>query len=204
MNDVRNMVFAIGRQFASGGRELGYELAKKLEIPYYDGDLISHAAEQSGLHPEAVERFDEKSPECIWHSYWFDTFPIISESLGQKTSNAQFDFIRSVAKKGGAVIVGRCADYILRDHKNLVSIFFHAPMECRIARFLKEHPEMESKVNSVITRADKTRAQYYSFYTGKTWGASESYDLSLRTDLHSDDFLVDMIISFAKAKLGDL
>lgn len=200
MNDVKKFVFAVGRQFASGGREIGLALSKKLGIPYYDGDLISHAAEHSGLHPEAIERFDEKSPENVWHSYWFATFPMISESLGQQTSKAQFDFIRSVADKGGAVIVGRCADYILRDHDNLVSVFFHAPIENRRARFLKEHPDMEAKVNSIITRADKTRAQYYSFYTGKTWGASESYDLSLRTDLHSEEFLIDLIISFAAAR----
>ena len=193
-------IFTIGRQFGSNGRTIGKALAEKVGLPYYDAELITHAAEISGLLEETVRKFDEKAPENKWHPYWFMPFPVNFEPLGQQIFNAQFKALENIADKGGAVIVGRCADYVLRDHKDLVSVFVHAPDEWRIENIKKRHPEDADNAETVMKRTDKSRAWYYSFYTGKTWGAAASYDLCLRSDLLTVDQAVQLICDFAAAR----
>lgn len=196
----KKTVFTIGREFGCGGREIGKALAERLSLPYYDAELITHAADISGLMESTIKKFDEKVPENKWHPYWFAPFPAQFEPLGQQIFNAQFKAVESIAEKGGAVIVGRCADYILRDHEKLVSVFVHAPEEWRIENIKKRHPEEASKAESILRRTDKSRSWYYSFYTGKTWGAATSYDLCLRSDIMPVEKIVDMICAFAEAR----
>lgn len=193
----KNTVFTIGRQFGSGGREIGKALADRLSIPFYDGALIEKTAELSGLMQETIRRFDEKLPESRWHPYWFSTFQIATEPMGQQIFSAQIKAIEHIAEAGGAVIVGRCADYILRERKHMISVFIQASEEARIARVQKRHPEVGDNAEDVMKRTDKARDWYYSFYTGKTWGAAESYDLCLRSDVLGVDGTVDMIVAYA-------
>lgn len=196
----KNTIFTIGREFGCGGREIGKALAERTGLPYYDAELITHTANISGMLEETIRQFDEKAPENKWHPYLMTPFSGAFEPLGQQISNAQFKAIAEIAEKGGAVIVGRCADYILRDRPNLVSVFVHAPEEWRVEKIKQRHPEMAAKAESLLRRTDKTRAWYYSFYTGKTWGASASYDLCMRSDLFSVEKIVEFIIAFAEAK----
>ncbi len=193
-------IFTIGRQFGSNGRMIGKALAERTGLPYYDAELITHAAEISGLLEDTVRKFDEKAPENKWHPYWFMPFPVNFEPLGQQIFNAQFKALENIANKGGAVIVGRCADYVLRDHKDLVSVFVHASDEWRIENIKKRHPEDAANAEAVMRRTDKSRAWYYSFYTGKTWGAASSYDLCLRSDIITVEEAVSLILAFAEAK----
>ncbi len=192
-------IFTIGRQFGSNGRKIGKALAERTGLPYYDAELISHAAEISGFLEDTVRKFDEKAPENKWHPYWFMPFPVNFEPLGQQIFNAQFKALEKIAENGGAVIVGRCADYVLRDHKGLVSVFLHAPDAWRIENIRQRHPEEAANAEALMRRTDKSRAWYYSFYTGKTWGAASSYDLCLRSDLLTVDQAVDIIRGFAEA-----
>lgn len=193
----KNTVFTIGRQFGSGGREIGKALADKLGIPYYDGELIEKTAELSGLMQDTIRRFDEKLPESHWHPFWFSSFQMAAEPVDQQIFAAQVKAIEHIADAGGAVIVGRCADYILRERKNIVRVFIQASEEARIARVRKRHPEAGDKAESLMKRTDKARDWYYSFYTGKTWGAAESYDLCLRSDVLGVNGTVDMIVAYA-------
>ena len=165
---MKNTIFTIGRQFGSNGRKIGKALAERTGLPYYDAELITHAAEISGLLEDTVRKFDEKAPENKWHPYWFMPFPVNFEPLGQQIFNAQFKALQAIGEKGGAVIVGRCADYVLRDHPGLVSVFVHAPDEWRIENIRQRHPEDAANAETVMRRTDKSRAWYYSFYTGKT------------------------------------
>lgn len=193
----KKTVFTIGRQFGSGGRDIGKALAEKLAIPFYDGELIEKTSEMSGMLSETIRRFDEKPPESRWHPYIFSPFQFATEPIGQQIFAAQFKAVEHIAETGGAVIVGRCADYILRNRENVVSVFIQASEEARMARIRERHPEVGDKAESFMRRTDKSRDWYYSFYTGKNWGAAESYDLCLRSDILGIEGTVDMIIAYA-------
>ena len=200
-------IITIGRQYGSGGRYVAKLLAEKMGIPYYDKELLTEASKDSGICKELLESYDEKQGKNL-------LFSLISGSqvraepgsmymdmpLNHKIFLAQFDTIRRIADEGPCVIVGRCADYVLRDHKDLVSVFVHAPEEWRIEIIKKRHPEDAANAEAVMRRTDKSRAWYYSFYTGKTWGAASSYDLCLRSDLITVDDAVSLILAFAEAK----
>lgn len=194
----KDTVFTIGRQFGSGGREIGKALAKRLGLRYYDAGLLVEAADVSGLLAETIGQFDEKAPAGKWQSYVFTPFQFCESSLDSKIFQAQAAAIERVAGKGGCVLVGRCADYILRDRPNTYSVFIHASPLSRLSRIRTRHPEDADKAEHMMRRIDKSRSWYYSFYTGKTWGAAESYDLSVRSDLLGVDGSVDLIEAFAR------
>ena len=194
----KDTVFTIGRQFGSGGREIGKALAKRLGLQYYDAELLVEAAEISGLLEETISQFDEKAPAGKWQSYVFTPFHSCVSSLDSKIFQAQAEAIERAGAKGGCVLVGRCADYILRERPNTYSVFIHASTLSRLTRIRTRHPEEADKAEQMMRRIDKSRSWYYSFYTGKTWGAAESYDLSVRSDLLGVDGTVDLIAAFAK------
>jgi cytidylate kinase len=195
----KDTIFTIGRQFGSGGREIGQALAKRLGIRYYDVELITEAAKISGLLEETVKRYDERVPDNKGHPYWFTPFQMHFEPMGQQIFGAQFAAVEKVASEGGCVIVGRCADYVLRNRPHVVSVFIHAAQQAREERIARRHPDEAAKAEQLMQRTDKARAWYYSFYTGKTWGAAESYDLCLRSDTLGVDRCVDLIIAYAEA-----
>lgn len=194
----KNTIFTIGRQFGSGGRGIGKALATRLGLGYYDAELLSEAADISGLLEDTIRQFDEKAPAGKWQSYVFTPFHTCCDSLDRKIFQSQADAIKRIAEKGGCVLVGRCADYILRDRPNAYSVFIHAAPLARLSRIRTRHPEEADKAEQMMRRIDKSRSWYYSFYTGKTWGAAESYDLSVRSDLLGVDGTVDLIAAFAK------
>ncbi len=184
-----NYVITIGRQFGSGGRELGKLLAEKLGIAYYDKELLCEAAKQSGLSEEIVERSDERFPSFLSGLFTFshgynavNCYQGTSSIGGDCIYKAQSDVIVSIAEKQSCVIVGRSADYVLREHPRCLKIFVHASMEDRIERIMRRG-DCKTK-EEARTRAEKTnklRAHYYNFFTDKQWGDAASYDLTVNS-----------------------
>ena len=179
-----NTVITIGRQFGSGGKEIGIRVAKELGIPFYDKELLQEAARRSGLCEKVLESFDEK-PKSLLFSIAMDSYMFAmpgagaGDSLEQQVYLATFNTIRRIAEEGPCVIIGRCADYALSGNPNHLSLFIHAPMEARIARVAKRHDLTEEKARQLILKTDKRRASYYEYYTSKKWGSVDSYNYCL-------------------------
>jgi hypothetical protein len=191
-----NTIFTIGRQFGSAGRRVGSELAKQLHIPFYDKELITLVAKDSGLNEAIVEKADEKAASYIFQSLMigtnpFGAFPLATSNLGlpdlpinDRIFLIQCDAIRKIAEKGSCVIVGRCADYVLREENNrLLSIFIHAPMDIRCERAISLYKVPEKKVTQEVIKNDRGRAHYYNYFTDNKWGESDNYDLSIDSSI---------------------
>ncbi len=191
-------VITISREYGSGGRFIGRQLAKRLGINYYDNELLAQASEQSGMSKAIFENYDERKDGffsgIVPTSYGFDM------SMGQKVFLAQFDAIRAIAQRESCVIIGRCADYVLRDMPNVVSVFIHASMEKKIERAVKYYGVNQNKAKDTIIKMDKKRRNYYNFYSDRDWGKANTYDLCLTSDIGLDES-VDAIKTFAERKL---
>ena len=179
------MVITLGREFGSGGRELGRRLADHLQIAYYDKEILSEIAKRTQLTEEYVHNVVEHHPYpllpiTIGHSLYPDMTFQIQQSVYVEQSN----IIKEMAAASDRIIVGRCADYILRDIKPF-RIFVYADMESRISRCHQRAPEGEhlsdKEMKQMIQKVDKGRAKYYEFYTGEKWGDKSSYDLCINT-----------------------
>ena len=179
-----NTIITIGRQFGSGGKEIGIRVSRELNIPFYDKELMKAAAKQSGLSEKILETFDER-PKSLLYSIAMDSYMFaipgtgIGDSLEQQVYLATFDAIRQIARQGPCVLIGRCADYALADDPNRLSLFIHAPLEDRIRRVAKRQNLSPEKARALIQRTDKRRASYYEYYSSQRWGAVESYDFCL-------------------------
>lgn len=200
-------VITIGRQFGSGGRAVGEKLAKKLDIPFYDKELISIAAKESGLSPEIFNDVDETATNSLLYSlstgmYSFGSGMLAMGDLpvNDKLYLLQHKIIKELAAKGPCVIVGRCADYILKDNPLCVNVFIHADIEYRKQRAVVVHNIEERRAETIINKTDKTRANYYSFYSGQKWGQPQNYDLCIDSAKLSDDQIVDLICAYIDIK----
>ena len=199
-----NHIYTIGREFGSGGYEVGRMLAERLGIKLYDKELMAQAAKSSGFCKEIFENHDEKPTSSFLYSLVMDTYsggsyssaPFLDMPLNHKVFLAQFDTIKKIAEQESCVIVGRCADYALADNPDCLNIFVHAEMEDRISWISKRKDLTENKARDLIQKTDKQRASYYNYYTCKKWGDSRSYDLCLNTSKISKEACVDMILEF--------
>ncbi len=204
-----NSVITIGRQFGSGGNEIAKLLAKKLDIKCYDKQLIFEAAKESGVNPKVFENVDERATNSLLYSLSMGIYtvggtgyaPIQDLPVNDELYLLQHKIIKEVSCNP-CVILGRCGDYVLRDLPNLVSVFLYADLDFRVKRIIRIQKEeiTENKAESIIKKADKTRSNYYSFYTGKNWGAMENYDICINTASLSKEQIVDAIISYVKVK----
>lgn len=207
--DGRKYVITIGRSYGSGGRALGRALSQRLGIPFYDKELLMEAARNSGLSADFFERNDERMPSFFQH------LPGLSMSLnpmawyGGSTAispdsiyRLQSDFILSLANQGPCVIVGRTADYILRNHPDVINIFVHAPVDVCAAR-VKERGECDTldAARTLVEKTNRLRANYYNFYTDKRWGHSTGYDLTLDSSLLTMDELAEIVLEYMKRRL---
>jgi len=188
---------AIGREYGSGGRFIGKLVAEKLGISFYDNELIIEACKNSGLSPAIFETFDEKTDSFFSAAgmYSYDM------TLSQKVFLAQFEAIKKIADLESCVIVGRCADYVLKDNPNLVSIFICAPMEDKIKRAVEHYNVNPDKAESIITKKNKKRKGYYNFYTDQDWGKASNYDLCINSKIGVDQ-CVDIIVRYIKDKFN--
>ena len=204
---ANNTIITIGRQYGSGGHDIGKQLAEELNVPFYDKALLERAAKDSGLCQEIFENHDEKPTNSFLYSLVMDTY-----SLGYTTSSfsemplnhkiflAQFDAIKNIAKEGPCVIVGRCADYALAEFPNVVNVFLHADLQDRIVRIARRHDLTDAKAKDLIIKTDKRRASYYNYYSSKKWGEAKSYNLCIDSGLVGVDGAIDMILKFIELK----
>lgn len=180
MND--NLVIAISREYGSGGREIGENLAAKLGIAYYDKELINRIVQKSGLPDDVVEAHDEKViNRFLFTPNRFLTGADLDQPIASAIHAAEIESIRAAADEGPCVIVGRSADSILAGYPGLVSVFVCAPMENRIARVMRRNAIDENEAKARIARIDKDRAHYYRYFTDKKWGGAGNYDLCINS-----------------------
>ena len=199
---MANKIYTIGREFGSGGREVGEKLAAKLGIKLYDKELLQQAAKDSGFCEEIFENHDEKPTNSFLYSLVMDTYsvsgysaaPFLDMPLNHKVFLAQFETIKKIAEKESCVIVGRCADYALSDNPDCINIFIHADLDVRIKNVSRNLNITENKARDIINKTDKQRASYYNYYTSKKWGDSKSYNLSLDAGKLGTDNCVEMIL----------
>lgn len=201
------MIVTIGRQFGSGGRSIGEKVAKKLGVPFYDKELISLAAKESGIDPDIFKNVDEKAANSLLYSLSMGLYSFGSgfQAMGDLPVNdklymLQHKIIKDIARKGACVIVGRCADYVLREQPNVVNIFIYADMEYRKQESVKRHGIDAARAEHIINKTDKSRANYYSFYSGQKWGMAENYDLCINSAKIDEDSIVDLIIAYFKRR----
>ena len=182
-------VITIGREFGSGGHEIGSKLAERLGIKCYDKELLELAAKQSGLCEELFASQDEKPTNSFLYSLVMDTYSLgytnsyVDMPINHKIFLAQFDTIRKIASEGPCILVGRCADYALEEFDNVLSVFIHADMDARIRRIARIYDLTDAKAKDLIKKTDKRRSSYYNYYSNKKWGAAESYNICLDSSL---------------------
>lgn len=202
----KKLIINVGRQFGSGGKLVALALGKKLGIPVYDQELISKAAEQSGFSKELFAKSDEKRNLLALSSFIVDVGRFGSADNYVSDNQLfviQSKVIRSIADKGSAIFIGRCADYILRDRPCL-DVFISASDEVRIKRVAERMGITPEQAESLMQKKDRTRETYYNYFTFGNWGVASNYDLCVDSSVLGIDGTADMIIDFChRAKLID-
>ena len=174
-------IITISREFGSGGRFIGEEVAKKLGIAYYDKNIIGQIAEKSGLSPEYIQENAELSPKKGLFAYAFSGRDITGKSVEDMVYEAQRNIILDLAEKEPCVIIGRNADYILKDRDDVLNVFIHGDMPEKIQRITGLYNVEEKKAVKMMADADKRRRTNYNFYTDQSWGKASNYTLCLNS-----------------------
>lgn len=201
-------VITIGRQYGSGGREIGEKLAKALDIPFYDKELVTLAAQNSDLHKDVLREIDERATNSLLYSLVTGNAmrgvnsPIYYEMpINDKLFIAQSEIIKDISKKGSCVIVGRCADYVLEDcNVPVVNVFIHADMPFKIGRIQKENDLSPEKAKDKIVKTEKRRKTYYNYYTNREWGKLDNYDICINSSKLGIDMAVELLKNFVNMK----
>ena len=195
-----NTIINVGRSFGSGGGFVAKAIGTKLGIPVYDNELISKVAEESGYSKGLFAKGEEKRSLFSVSSFFASGRLSYSDS-GYVNDNVMFriqsEVIRSIAEKGDAIIIGRCADYILRDLKCL-DVFICAPLEFRVSRLVESEKISQEEAEDLIRRKDRTRETYYNYYTFGAWGTASNYDLCVDSSVLGIEGTADYIIDFGK------
>lgn len=201
----RNIIITISRQFGSGGRSIGKQLAASLGIPFYDKELIELAAEKSGFDASIFETADEQATSSLLYSLSLGMYSpsagradvLGGLSLNDKIYVYQSKVIRDIAAQGSCVIVGRCADYILQDNPDVINVFIHSALESRIKRAVACHEAPVDRAQSILTKTDKRRATYHDYYANTKWGRVENYHLAINSDFVGLENAAEIIKEFA-------
>lgn len=196
-----NTIITIGRQAGSGGREIGEKLAQYFNIKYFDKELLTRAAKESGYCEEMIKLHDEKPTNSFLYnlvmdtySFGYNTSTFVDMPISHKIFLAQFDTVKKIADEGPCVIVGRCADYALSDYENVIKLFIYADEEDRVKRVMESYKLSEKESRERIAKTDKQRQSYYNYYSSKKWGKAESYDLCINSSLLGVEGTVKMIV----------
>ena len=196
-------VITISRAFGSGGRTIGKEVAKRLNIPYYDKELVDKVAEESGFHADFIEEAGEYAP--VTNSFLFNIAVspnpmsmMNTMSMADQLFVCQTNVIRKLADEGPCVIIGRCADYILKDREDCLHVFIHADMQHRAERIVEKYGHTKQTPQKRLTDKDNKRRVYYRHYTNRNWGEAQNYHVSLNSGLIGIDKCVDFIVDLAK------
>lgn len=191
-------IITISREFGSGGRFIGEEVAKKLGITYYDKEMIGQIAEQAGLSSEYVRENAELSPKKGWFVYAFSGRDITGKSVEDMVYEAQRKVIMEIAEKENCVIIGRNADFILKDRKDVLNVFIHGSIPEKVRRICSLYNVTEVDAIKMINDIDKRRRTNYNFYTEQKWGMAENYTMSLNSSVLGYDLCQKIIIDCAK------
>lgn len=203
-------VITIGRQFGSGGRDVGEAVAKHFGIPFYDKELVEMAAQKSNISHEALKEVDEHATNSFLYSLASGNYslrginaPIYYEMpINDKLFIAQAEVIKEVAKQGSCVIVGRCADYVLENENvDMLNVFIYAPVDYRAQRVMEAQDLKQSKARDKVLKTDKQRRTYYDYYTSRDWGVMTNYDLCINTEKLGISGAADMIIGCVQNKI---
>ena len=204
-----NTIITIARQFGSGGREIGHKIAEILGVKCYDRDLITLAAEKSGLSEEALHHADEKAASSLLYTLvmssnmYHSNVDHFNVPINDKLFCVQSEIIREIAQNESCVIVGRCADYVLSEHPRVVRVFLYSDFENRVKRICEEESISEADARERIIKTDKRRANYYNYYSGQKWGKVDNYDLALATDKLGQEGTARFIVEYARTVYGD-
>ena len=201
----KKIIITIARQYGSGGREIGERVAKLLGLPLYDKELITDAAAKGSLNEEIIKKADESAANSLLYTLAMGSNVLgttmhfgYKMPLNDKLFILQSEVIKEYAKKGSCVIIGRCADYVLRDEPNILRLFIYGDLDHRQARVLERHPELKSsQVIDVINKTDKRRSSYYNFYTGNKWGKYDNYDMTINSSTLGIDHTAQVIAASA-------
>lgn len=178
-----DLIIAIGREFCSGGAEVGHKVAEYYDIPYYDKQIIDETADMLNVSRDIVKKHDERKTSLFdvagfqYWDEWYADDPSLLMPMSLRVAEAQFKFIRKCADEGPCVIVGRCAERILNERDNLLKVFIHSDLLKRISRAIKLYELTESEAKKMIKQTDKIRSSYYKNYANKDWGNPNNYDL---------------------------
>lgn len=171
-------VITIAREYGSGGRLIGEKIANQLGIPFYDKELILLVAKQSGLSEDYIRRTEQiKSASFLYNLYMTSQVLPMSDQIFLMQSK----IIQELAEKGPCVIIGRCADYVLRDMPNCLNVFIHAPLEERVRRASEEYGDKTANIEDYVRKQDKKRSAYYNYYTQNKWGHVSHYHLAVNS-----------------------
>ena len=198
-----NTVITIGRQFGSGGHEIGRKLAEYFGIKCYDKELLTRAAKESGFCEEMIKTHDERPTNSFLYNLVMDTYSFgynsssyVDMPISHKVFLAQFDTIKKIADEGPCVIVGRCADYALAEMKNSLHLFIYAEEDKKIARIMEKLEVTENKARDMMVKKDKQRQSYYNYYSSKKWGRADSYDLCINSGILGIDGTMKLIVQY--------
>ena len=198
-----NTIITIGRQFGSGGHEIGEKIAEYFGIKCYDKELLSRAAKESGFCEEMIQNHDERPTNSFLYNLVMDTYSFgynassfVDMPISHKVFLAQFDTIKKVANEEPCVIVGRCADYALADFPNCVHLFIYGNEDCKVKRIMEKYNLSEDKAKEMMIKKDKQRQSYYNYYSSKKWGRADSYDLCINSSVLGIEGTVKLIAQY--------
>lgn len=179
---MSNQVIVISRQFGSGGRKIGKMLSDRLQIPYYDMALIEIASKRSEANYEDLLEVDEKKVSPKWYAFPVEVgmeYQLKKIPINEELFSLQAEIIKDLANQGPCIMIGRCADYILRENERMVSVFIHADMETKLESVCSHYNVGKEEGISLIKKTDKQRSAYYNYYTEYKWGDINNYDVVL-------------------------
>ncbi|MBM6968388.1 MULTISPECIES: AAA family ATPase [Pseudoramibacter] len=195
------VILTFSRQFGSGGSNIAKRLAKELAIPFYDQELITESAKDTGIAPNMVKALEETPTNSLLYAIAAGTAyggavtpsALTALPMTDRVFLSQSDVIRRYADEGSCVILGRCADYILRKDPDAISVYIHRDHDERVHQVAKLYDKTEKKAAEMVKKMDKRRANYYAYYTDKRWGDAENYDICLNSGVLGEDGCVDLL-----------
>ena len=208
---AKKVVITIARQYGSGGREIGERIAAALGIPIYDKEIITDAASKGELNTEVIRKADESAANSLLYTLAMGSNIAgttmhfgYKMPINDKLFILQSELIKEYAEKGSCVIIGRCADYVLRERDDTLRLFIYGDLEHRKARVLKRNPDIKpGHVIDVINKTDKRRSSYYNFYTGNKWGKYDNYDMAINSSSLGIEGTVSIIVAAAKKMMEE-
>ena len=190
-------IITIAREYGSGGRLIAQKVAQKVGLVYYDNEVIDLAAREMGMDVDAIRKVAEQKSSSFMYTMSSSAFSL---PLNDQVFVMQSKIIRHLANHDSCIIVNGCADYILEDYDDVLSIFIHAPLESRIRRVKEDYQEVHDDYKKYVTKRDKGRSNYYNYYTTKKWGHLKNFDLTINSDLGIDEVATIIADLFLKGE----